>query len=629
MARRSMTALRLALCAMLAACAGEEAEKPPPIGAGSGRSLAIHDAEVDEVGQVWLRFPVVHVGQTASLSVGLVNRSAEALDLGFVGPRAPFRFVDPPKRIGPGESVDVDVRFEPWEPGRFEADASIRSAGGGFALRLVGEARASPCVLVADPQALRFTAEPDETALPRRGSVRLGNEGEGRCRIAAVRVEGHPSFSAPTIPPVELEPGGSLTVPVDFSGAQGAEGTLVVEVDGGEHRILLGTKRENDCLRATDGGERLVARRSGCASARMEIRNVCAMPLPLEFALPPGFRSSSGAAPFLGPDEAFEIAIDFEAHEPPWERDGEILVFAPNGDRLRRPLLGRYEVAEEVFFAEPREVYHYLFVLDVAPSLLDFQHILDAWANWLEQQMVYNWTTDRRVHVITTSMDPDDGCVEGDGELVPRDGSRPRTVQWDTPNRSEVLRANLRAPACAESGGAGLAAIQAALGDGAPPWREGKLEVVIVSVEDDTSPFDVATFMNWLAPLGPLGPHVVDEISIWVPGPVCPGLPSTPRYLEAGFGHGRFFPICNPFPNWNWSPPWFDTQLVRLPPDLDGDGRIGPNDGVVILVDGQPYEGIWDLDPRGILSLLEVGPAEGRMVRRGSRIVVRYPRPCE
>src|SRR5690606_41257786 len=74
---------------------------------------------------------------------------------------------------------------------------------------------------------------------------------------------------------------------------------------------------------------------------------------------------------------------------------------------------------------------------------------------------------------------------------------------------------------------------------------------------------------------------------------------------------------------------WFDTQLVRLPPDLDGDGRIGPNDGVVILVDGQPYEGIWDLDPRGILSLLEVGPAEGRMVRRGSRIVVRYPRPCE
>src|SRR5690606_19657128 len=145
MARRSMTALRLALCAMLAACAGEEAEKPPPIGAGSGRSLAIHDAEVDEVGQVWLRFAVVHVGQTASLSVGLVNRSAEALDLGFVGPRAPFRFVDPPKRIGPGESVDVDVRFEPWEPGRFEADASIRSAGGGFALRLVGEARASPC----------------------------------------------------------------------------------------------------------------------------------------------------------------------------------------------------------------------------------------------------------------------------------------------------------------------------------------------------------------------------------------------------------------------------------------------------------------------------------------------------
>lgn len=82
--------------------------------------------------------------------------------------------------------------------------------------------------------------------------------------------------------------------------------------------------------------------------------------------------------------------------------------------------------------------------------------------------MEANWRTEYRVHVTTTSMEADGSCKGEAGRLVPLDGSRPTTVTWETPDRDEVLLANLQVPACASHGGEGLAAIEAAVGDGWP-----------------------------------------------------------------------------------------------------------------------------------------------------------------
>lgn len=612
---------------LLVACGGGEREPPEPV---VPRGIEVVGGEVDEEGAVWLRFGTLVVGEGRDLSVDLRNEGEEAATLSIVAPGPPFLITEAPAALGPGQEGRVRVRFHPRTIGAFEEEAKLRSDLGGIDLRLVGEAEeAAPCELSAAPAELRFTVAEDEPVYLREGRVRITNQGEQRCRIDSMRSEGDALF-LPTadLEPFELEPGARRELSVYAPARPGTEGALVVSAGEIELRVPIGTKEENDCLRAKETEELLEVVGLGCGPARLVIENVCGEPLAVDASGTSGFNSRGGQSPAVLPAEgSAEFTISYGPISPPWEREGEYVVQADNGDRIRQKVAGRLKGVHEEFDARPEWTLDILFVLDVGESLAAYQDALDAYAAYYARQMDYDWRTEMRVHVTTTSMEAAGECAGEAGGLVPLDGSRPRTVTWETPEREEVLLENLRAPACSEAGGAGFAAIEAAVGEGWPPWREGELHVLLFSAEDDTSPLELEHYQDLFETPLDEARRYLDRFDLFVPTRNCEELEAAPRYFGI-LPSGRATPIC--FAS-NFVPAaggiGFEADLSHLPPDLDGNGRVDARDGIEVSVDGREWATTQYYVDEGRL-IISSSWGGYPPVMRGARVEIRYPLSC-
>lgn len=606
------------------ACSGGREGQGPSVVA----PIAVVGGEVDESGAIRLNFGEQVVGTTDERKLILRNEGDETVALAFDVPSSPFLLARAMPSLPAGAEAPLLFRFSPTEPGVFEGEAIVEYAGGSIEIGLRGRAREEgECMLESSTSALRFTVGPDEPAFARVGRLRIANAGDRICRLRSLRTEGDPAFSIDHAGIDALAPGQSSELHIRFIPGQGVEALLVIEAEGADLRVALGTKTANQCLR-TKGEEGTVnVVGLGCSPGVVEAENTCDDPLAISFGASVGFLLGGERRPVrIDGQSAEALVLDYAPTEAPWEREGDFVLHAENGDRLWWRLGGELEWGEETFQAVPSESQDHLIVLDVAESLADYRSMMEGVAHNIASSMEYDWEVDHRIHVTTTSIVAEEDCLGEAGRLIPLDGARPRTVTWETPDREAVLVANLRPPACQTYGGQGLAAIEAALGeDGWPEWRQGYLFVSLFSVDDDASPHDVVTYLEKFDREIGGGRRYVDFLVVVVPNG-CEGIEDGSRYLSLS-PWANVTPICS-HGDGATSVEWykFQARLSGVPADLNGDHRLDANDGIEIFVDDEPYPARWEIGA-GWLDMT-MGHDE-RFVVRGSRVDLRYARACK
>lgn len=612
------------LGASLLACGGSQPGPKPASGNAPGLRFGT-GVQLDEDGRATLDFGPVPTGERAQASIIVENANPSPFALTYVGPAEPFLLSSAPAFIIAGGKVRVELLFSPRAVGPFEAGLIIRSEQGTLEVSLRGEGRfdTSGCSLEASPAELRFTTSANEPSIPRVGIVQVRSV-EGSCRIESAPVVGDSAFSSDSTLPLTLEEGQWRDLRVVFTPVAASSPTaeLILAHTGGELRVPLGTKSENDCLLGATEDD--VALAASCGPAKITLEDACQQPLTHLAGRWSNDRFSlHGEIPRrLAPGESAHLELDFLPSDPPWEQSDELLITAGNGDRLRVPLTGRLRWNEETFVLEPNETHDLLFVLDTAEGLAAYQHQIDRFLRHFVQEVIHGWDVDHRIFVTTTSMEEVEGCGGEAGRLIPLDGSRPQGVGWGTPDLEEVLRQNLSPPACNPSEGPkgqGLAAVAAALGDGAAPWRRGLLTVAIVTLEDDHSPEPISHYRELFD--NDLG---IDRLLVVAPTMNCPGSMPIPRY-EAIAGPGGVAPIC-------WDSTWAPTMGVSFGPtaelelqskalELGSSQAMEWEDALQVRVKGEDLRGgfrVWGK----ILTLSSPG------LRRGIRIDVRYPVDC-
>lgn len=585
----------------------------------AGRGLRLlSGAELDEEGVAWVRFGEVPVGEASSVSLVLLNDSTAALPISYSDLEPPFLVSRAPRELSAGEAAELTLRFQPLEEGIERQQLELHSERGRLRFDLEGEGLAvATCHLVASPAHLRFTALPAGPGLVREGSVRIAQEGEAACSIEGVKISGSSAFDTTVSTPRVVPAGGGLDVPVRYDGEEGAEAELVVVTPSGELRVPLGTKEENDCLLLEEGDGALSVIGAGCGPGVVAMENRCGSPLAVSAGASVAF-SVEGSLRTIAAGEVLTLEMGYQPSSMPWERDGALFVQASNGDLVRQALRGTLDWRDETITPRPDDAVDLLFVLDVGESLVEFQDKLDEIATYWSREMETSLDIDYRVQATTTSIGSDGDCDGEAGALIPPGGSRPQTVAWDTPDRDSVLLENLRAPACASSSGAGLAAIEAAVGDGWPEWRKAdELRVVLFSVGDDASPMEVDYYRSLFSQETENG-RFLDSLTLVIPSEACNDLPIPQRYrgLE-GFAFisslcASSGPVFDP-------PVWpFMASLSGRPLDLGGDEDYL---GVEVFIDDEPLLEDWSLSGDQLI-------VQRSYVKRGTRIQVRYPLDC-
>ncbi len=273
---------------------------------------------------------------------------------------------------------------------------------------------------------------------------------------------------------------------------------------------------------------------------------------------------------------------------------------------------------------------------------------------------------DAQFAVTTTGLVPGGpGCSGGvdggeDGRLFPVDGSRPRILDGNTPDRDAAWDANLAVGACHSEPPQGLEAALRAL---TPPLSasaddprhpeaadgnlgflrpDAMLHVLVISDRADVSPgTDDAYYQAFVAlkdgDSSRFGFHAVTGD----PGEGCGG---NGRSAEAGDRlismvvrtyTGRWGSICDSTLDglFGWRPVGRRRcfYLQTEPEDLDGDGRIVPADGELrVWVDGVSVPDVADGEPIWQYRPYEVAVcfAPEHVPASGSMIEVEYPVVC-
>ena len=192
-------------------------------------------------------FGQVEVGQSADRSVTLESCGDVALDLSGVAiaTNPEFSVVTPPalpQRLEPGQSLQVDLRYMPTDPGRDQDQLVLRSNLPDSFVTLVGEARA--CDLTALPTRLSFN--PVGAGGASTKSLLIENSGAVACEVTDLRLGAGTSaeFSLVTAPgrPFSVAPGQSVTVELGYAPADSGADTGTFEIassDAGEPVITI------------------------------------------------------------------------------------------------------------------------------------------------------------------------------------------------------------------------------------------------------------------------------------------------------------------------------------------------------------------------------------------------------
>ncbi|MCB9649507.1 MAG: choice-of-anchor D domain-containing protein [Deltaproteobacteria bacterium] len=187
-------------------------------------------------------FGQVEVGMHADRSVTIESCGDVGLDLRSLAIESnpEFSVLAPPalpQRLEPGQSVQVDLRYAPTNPGRDQDRLVVGSSLPDSFVTLVGESRA--CDITVLPTALTFN--PVGAGGSTTKSLLIENSGAVACQVTALRMAAgtSPEFSLVNPPglPFSVNPGQSVTLQLGYAPTDGGSDTGTFEVassDAGE-----------------------------------------------------------------------------------------------------------------------------------------------------------------------------------------------------------------------------------------------------------------------------------------------------------------------------------------------------------------------------------------------------------
>jgi len=473
-----------------------------------------------------------------------------------------FRIVRTPPipiRIGPGETVQVDVELEPDRVGTFTATVTVASNRGAQPeVRVPVRAFRGQrfCRLTAVPDRLNFGVV--SPGLARTATVTFRNDGNEDCAVEGVglRNPSDPFFSLDfrTLPDA-LAPGEMLDVPVRFAPTEDRDGKAALVVQTNDPLApratvnLVGTALTYTDVFVQPPSIDLGALRPDCnrgerevelfnvGDRSVEVETVSSVPLADEFGI-------AGPEPVeVDGGETASWMVGWEPSVPGELATDVVIDFADLPFPLRVPVTGRSSFdARAVDEFEQRDVAEVdvLFVIDDSCSMQDDQQALAANADTFIREADLQ-DVRYRIGITTTSDWPDQGRLVGP------------VIDRDDLSRDEIIaefgrqaRVGISGSGIEEGAASAVAALRKARRGNQPNadlLRPGaSLVLIIVTDEDDSSPAFMASYYRDLRRLAP------QELVVAVVsgGPMgCGTAIPTPRYQSLlDLTDGQHVSIC-------------------------------------------------------------------------------------
>lgn len=501
-----------------------------------------------------------------------------------------------PVRLASGESLSLDVAYEPTREGPAEALLRVVTdvyTGQHGLVRLSGQAELhGPCELHLSPEVVDFgTVVPGRSAVL---GVKVENRGLEVCPVKNIRLSSD-AGGVFSLPGGELAggvvwPGNWFSLMVAFRApATGGSfsGELQVEAPQADEpliRVPLRAHSQASCLVAAPPFLDYGVVRTDCppAGRRIQVLNGCAAPVQVHsVAIGPGTTDGEfalGSVPALpltlAPGAAFSVEVDYFARVHGMNLSPLYVGTSELPAPLLVPLVGegsRSGERTDTFVQQDSRKVDVLFVVDNTASMVEeqprFIAALPAFA-----QEVLSHGVELHAAVTTTGLSPESPLCPGGaqggeaGRLFPVDGSRPRVLTHETPELAARLQESAAVGLCA-SVEQGLEAVRRALSaplvDSADDPRtpepadgnlgflreEAALVVVLVGDEDDHSPDDVDTYVRFL--WARKGAQQPQRVTVYAIAPTAHGCATSggagTRYAEvAQRTGGEVLSVCEP-----------------------------------------------------------------------------------
>jgi len=586
----------------------------------------------------------------------------------LAGAGSQFKLVPPvayPVSLNPGNSVTIPVSFQPTVSGDVVEQLQIVTSvvGGTVNVQLQSTAAASaPCNLQVTPSAIDFgTVVPGSQSLL---GAKVLNAGADVCLLQQMTLTdtGGNLYALPagSVTNLLMAPAEYFTFEVQFT-APPTPGTYTgtATVNGsGQPPITLPLTASvgSTCLTTNPGYVDFGSASPACPalSRQINVVNGCSTPVTVNSAII-GAGSTDGEFLFavappvpqtLAPGSGLTLDVEYLGLVPglnlsPLYIDNS-LISPPLLVSLFGESSSTATQTDTFFEGQPGQV-DVLFVVDNTASMLEESPRLVASMPAFASAALATGV-DLHVGVTTTGIDPTGASCPGGaqggeaGRLFPANNSAPRIFTNGTPNLGQALQQAVQVGECAFEQ-EGLEAMRRAVtpplvdhadAPGTPLGNDGNLgfyrttaslAVVVVSDDDDTSPYTVSTYVRFLQQLKGAGASGRASLYAIVPsGETCPSASGQGlRYAEAATRTGGAIEsICAS----DFGPLLEDvvgrafSAQTRFP--LSGTPDAS---GVTVTVDGAPATG-WIYEPVSNTVIFALPPPPG------SKIEVTYTRSC-
>lgn len=408
-----------------------------------------------------------------------------------------------PARLGRGESLPLEVLFNPTQVGEYRGTISITTddpASSNVEVPVTGGMADSTCEITVAPERITFGALP--VGHSRRRSAVISNVGNSLCTFlsGSFRVPVDPAFSVVGTPwPAALAPGQSLTIELEYAPVSRVEskGNLTLLTDDlvfpERHLSLSGTAKQDSRIFVAPPMLDFGGLAVGCAASRQftslyNLGTTSANVASVTLTGSPDFQLVIGpplpATVVSG--ATFPVGVDYLTNDA-GDDLGEIEIVVPEAlYTFVVPLRGRGLVNQnttDVYSQSRNDKVDVLFVVDDSCSMGDDQVALATnFSNFIQQASLRS--VDFQIGVTTTTTFPSAGTLRGP------------VLKASTPS----LEANFAVQVNVGTSGSGieqgLEAMAGALSladQGVSPnaqlfRADATLVVVIVSDEDDSSP---------------------------------------------------------------------------------------------------------------------------------------------
>jgi PQQ-like domain len=214
------------------------------VGTRDGKVLAFGSPVTQPLSGSGLTFPRTTVGTSSGpqsltltantkLTVSSLSSSSNQFTLGTPAPSVPVT-------LNAGQQLTVPVTFTPTQSGVVGGQVTAYTDAGQVSFSLSGTGQNGPAQLAASPTLLSLGGTSTGSHLS--GTVTFTNIGGAALHISKVDLPSAP-FSATGYPQPgdTIQPGGSITIEIDFDPIQAGDftGAIVLESDGGTQSVAL------------------------------------------------------------------------------------------------------------------------------------------------------------------------------------------------------------------------------------------------------------------------------------------------------------------------------------------------------------------------------------------------------